>query len=208
MQETRQHIIEILKDCEQATVDELVEKLCKRRGPITAVTVRHHLAQLQKDGLIEEPELLHRSTPGRPQHTYTLSDKANNFFPNNYQNLLNTLLHQISYQMPPQGVNVLFEGIANQMAQTANIPDLPTAQRLDLVVEFLNEQGYQAYWEEDKKGYVLHTTNCPYHQIADKHTTLCEMDMRLVASLTGVVPRLLTRVNAGDATCSYLIPIK
>lgn len=103
---------------------------------------------------------------------------------------------------------MLFEGVAERMAQEAQIPDLPFEERLRLVIEFLNDQGYQAYLEKTEQGFVLHTSNCPYHHIDDKQTTLCEMDMRLVAILTGVVPRVLTRVSGGDMTCSYLIPAR
>ena len=81
MQETRQHILEILREIGQATVDDVVRALCERRGEITAVTVRHHLTRLQEDGLITAPELRHRNTPGRPQHVYKLTEKAQQHFP-------------------------------------------------------------------------------------------------------------------------------
>lgn len=208
MQETRQHILEIMRTRRQATVDEIVEELRKRRGALTAVTVRHHLARLQQEGLLAEPELLHRSTPGRPQHVYALTDRALDHFPNDYPNLLNGLLEQVSKRLSPEGVNVMLEGVADQMAADANIPNLPPNERLDIVVNFLNGHGYDAYWERVDDGFVLHTSNCPYHQVVAAHRALCEMDMQLVSSLMGVIPRLLTRVSEGGTTCSYLIPDK
>lgn len=208
MQETRQHILKILRARKQATVDEIVDELRRRRGAITAVTVRHHLARLQTDGLISEPELLHRSTPGRPQHIYGLTSKALEYFPNDYPYLLTGLLEQVSQRLPSQGVNVILEGVADQMVAEAKLPDLPPHERLDIVVDFLNGHGYNAYWERGDDGFVLHTSNCPYHHVAASNRALCEMDMHLVSSLLGVVPRLLTRVSEGGATCSYLVPFK
>ncbi len=208
MQETRQHILEILRARKQATVDEIVDDLRKRRGPITAVTVRHHLARLQEDGLLTEPELLHRSTPGRPHHVYALTKRALDHFPTDYHYLVSELLVQVSKRLPSGGVNVILEGVAEQMVEDAHIPDLPPGERLELVVDFLNAHGYEAFWEQVDEGFVLHTSNCPYHHIASSNRALCEMDMRLVASLMGVVPRLLTRVSEGGETCSYLIPHK
>ena len=92
MQQTRRHILDILKAQGEATVDEIVEALQTRRGKqITAVTVRHHLTRLQEENLITAPQMRHRSTPGRPQHVYSLTQKAVAQFPNNYQQLASGL---------------------------------------------------------------------------------------------------------------------
>ncbi len=206
MQETRQHILDILRENGQATVDDIVAELQKRRGKITAVTVRHHLNVLQQEQLIATSEQRHRATPGRPQHVYALTDQAQELFQNNYQTLVFHLIRQLKHQLSPQGVNVMLDGVVHSMAQQANIPDVPLKRRLDLVVDYLNQQGYNAHTESTSGGFLLHTTNCPYHQIARESDLLCTMDMQLVAMLLGVVPRLMARVAAGDAACSYFIP--
>ena len=206
MQETRRYILEILKERGQATVDDIVDELRLRKGEITAVTVRHHLGVLQDENLITTPQLLHRNTPGRPQYVYALTSKAKEVFPNNYPPLTTRLLEQITENLPPAQVNVILEGVANRMAGEACIPDMPLLSRLDKAVDYLNEHGYDASWEACDEGYILHTANCPYHQVAETTRVLCDMDMRLVASLLGVVPRMLDRISAGGAACSYMIP--
>jgi predicted ArsR family transcriptional regulator len=103
---------------------------------------------------------------------------------------------------------VLFEGIADRMAADASVPLLPLVERLNYVVGYLNEHGYNANWEQGEEGFILNTINCPYHQLAEGNRTLCEMDMRLVSSLLGIVPRLVSRISDGDAACSYFIPNK
>lgn len=206
MQETRWHILEILKARGQATVDDIVGDLQNRRVVITPVTVRHHLKTLLNESLITTLEIRHRTTPGRPQHVYALTERAAELFPNNYQTLASKLLHQMRVQLPPEGVNVILEGVAMEMAREAGIPDLPLRQKLDLAIQYLNEHGYNARYEPADDGFILHTTNCPYHQVARETTLLCEMDMRLVASLLGIVPRLLSRASNGDPSCAYHIP--
>lgn len=208
MQETRRHILEVLRERGESTVDDLVFELRKRRGDkITAVTVRHHLTELLKENLITHPQLRHRGSPGRPQHVYSLTTQARNQFPNNYHALAFNLLAQITEQFPQEQVNVILEGVANKMASQANIPQIPFEERLERVVIYLNEHGYSADWEEHVDGYILKTTNCPYHQLAQSNQHLCEMDMRLIASMLGVVPRLMSRLSHGDLSCSYLIPV-
>lgn len=208
MQDTRQHILEILKQTGQATVDDIVAELCKRRGEkITAVTVRHHLKHLQQDELISEPRLRHRSTPGRPQHVYALTAKAEAHFPNNFQRLATGLITQLQEQLPDETINVIFEGVADEMAAEAHVKGLDATQRIDRVVNYLNEHGYNASIEKVDDGYILHTRNCPYHQLAHTTDALCSMDIRLISSLLGVVPRLLSRVSEGDKSCAYMIPL-
>jgi predicted ArsR family transcriptional regulator len=207
MQKTRQQIIDVLNHMGRGTVNEIVEELQRIRGDkITAVTVRHHLNLLQREELICCPDMRHRNKPGRPQHIYTLTDKAHGHLPTNYKYLTETLLYEIRKHLPPDNVNVILEGVADDMAEAAHIPDAPLAQRFDMVVEYLNRHGYEAYWEEHSEVYTLHTSNCPYHDVAHHDDSLCQMDMRLVAKLMGVVPRRGTRVAEGGSTCSYDFP--
>lgn len=209
MQQTRQHILEILKEQENATVEDIVEALSERIGDITAVTVRHHLEILRADGLVAAPSVRRRTTPGRPQHVYSLTDKALELFPNNYRTLAQELLLQIKTQLPPDEINVILEGVADEMANAMPNTDGPLSMRLDKVVEYLSQQGYNAYWEDSEHGYILHTNNCPYHHIAGEHNELCMMDMRMISGLLGgIVPRRVYHMVEGDTSCAYLIPDK
>jgi predicted ArsR family transcriptional regulator len=207
MQETRRYILEILKERGEGTVEDIVGELRKRRGDsITAVTVRHHLTRLQEDDLITTPQLRHRSAPGRPQHVYTLTEAAIQHLPGNYQPLAASLVEELREQLPPSQINVILEGVADRMVVEAHIPQMPLSERLKLVVDYLNQHGYNAQWESHDEGYILRTSNCPYHHIANGDMALCEMDMRLVAGLLGVVPRLMSRLSQGDTSCAYIIP--
>lgn len=208
MQQTRRHILDIIKRRGQVTVDDIVDDLQKRGGAITAVTVRHHLKLLQQDDLVTSPELRRRNTPGRPQYIYTLTEKARTHFPNNYERLATGLMAQLRQQLPPASVNVVLEGVADHLAGQFCAPECSFEQRLDLVVDYLDENGYAASWEQNPDGYMLHTSNCPYHQlVADEDTDLCAMDLRLIGLLLGVVPRRVDRISQGCETCSYLIPL-
>jgi DeoR family transcriptional regulator, suf operon transcriptional repressor len=206
MQETRLKILHILKQRELATVDEIVEDLTLQRGKITPVTVRHHLAKLQDEGFIQLQESRHRTSPGRPQHIYTLTAQGEAIFPNNYKHLAKNLLEQVTSNLMPAQVNVIIEGLSSSMAYEANIPLGTITDRLDSVVTYLNQHGYVAHWESVPNGYLLHTSNCPYHNIVDANHSLCLMDMQLVGKMLGVLPRLASHMVKGDETCSYFIP--
>lgn len=207
MQKTRQQILEILNHVGQATVQDIVAELHKRRDDqITAVTVRHHLNLLLKQGLVETPEIRHRSKPGRPQYVYALTRKAHQYFPKNYRDLTIALIRELENQLPQPSINVIFEGLADGMAVSVDTTNLSLENRFDVVVEYLCEHGYDAYWEENPDQYILHTSNCPYHDLAQSNDILCNMDMRLVSKLIGMTPRRISRVSDGAESCAYMFP--
>ena len=205
MQQTRRHILEILKERKEATIDEIVTDLTERIGKITAVTVRHHLEILRGDALVAAPKVRRRSAPGRPQYVYTLTERASDHFPNNYQGLATGLLEEMKTQLSPVQLNQILDGVADQMASDAMIPDGPIETRLDHAVAFLNTCGYTANWQVNGAGHVLSVTNCPYEQVSCNNHELCRMDESLVKRLVGGNPKRLDWQMADDDACRYLI---
>lgn len=203
MQKTRQRILEYLRAHGEATVEDLSKEL----DNLTAVTVRHHLEVLRDEGLVSNPEARHRSSPGRPRYTYRLTDRGEALFPNNVPGLTSQLISVLKQNLPPNQVNVIFEGVADQLALgfDPGEVDESMSQRLDRVVAYLNTQGYEAGWAEHPDGWVLDTGNCPYHGIAGQHGELCNVDLHYISRLLGVAPRRMTHKRDGDETCTYLI---
>lgn len=199
MQSTRQHILDYLKEHNQATVDELAGVL-----QLTSVTVRHHLDILRSEGLVSDPVAQHRTTRGRPHHVFTLTPQAASRFPNNYDELTNVLLAEVKTQL---AVNVVFEGMARRMTAEAPFPNPaePLEARLNRAVTFLNARGYDAHWERTTDGYLLHTHNCPYAGVVAQHHELCGLDTALVQQLLGVTPRPVQHIAGGAPRCSYLL---
>jgi predicted ArsR family transcriptional regulator len=208
LQETRRHILEILRQQGECTVEDLVKALSQRLArTITPVTTRHHLDILQAEGLLEAPQPRRRNAPGRPQYVYRLTPKAADYFPNNYAGFADSLLTHVKAHLPPSEINVILQEMAQEQAAAAHIPSaLPFTERLDVVVKYLSEQGYQAYWELAEGGWILATSNCPYERLIGRHEDLCQFDLRLVASLLGVVPRFMGSQREGEAACRYFIP--
>lgn len=206
MQQTRRHILEILKERKEATIDEIVEALSSRIGKITAVTVRHHLEILRGDGLVAAPTVRRRSAPGRPQYVYTLTPQAADFFPNNYQGLASGLLQQIKNQLEPAQINQILEGLAETMADEAMVPDAPLDVRLDHTVMYLNSNGYAASWRKTESGeHILSVSNCPYEQVSCSNPELCKMDERLIRNLVGAPTQRVSWQMEDQDSCSFVI---
>jgi len=203
MQSTRQRILEILKEKNEATVDQLSEEL-----ELTPVTIRHHLDILRGEGLVDAPRVLRRPGPGRPQYTYALTEAADDYFPKNYHNLVGLLFDEIREKLTPAELEQMMKDIANRLAATA--PSIKHKRRpqevLNAAVRFMNDQGYVARWEKTPEGnYLLHTCNCPYERVAQGHSEVCTMDANLVGQVTGLPSRRMSHMARGDDSCSYLI---
>jgi predicted ArsR family transcriptional regulator len=197
MQETRQRILEIIKMRGQATVNELTREL-----GLTAVTIRHHLDVLYRDGLIGPPQILRKAGPGRPQHVYRLAGEVEELFPKKYDRLTDALLEELEERLSPEEMDALINGVASRMAHQVSAEGDLNA-RVRVLLEFLNGLGYLATAQEEEGGYRVVIANCPYERVARRHSLPCKVDTRLIALVTGVEPERVQQIAAGDEHCVY-----
>jgi predicted ArsR family transcriptional regulator len=202
MQATRKHILDILKERGQVTVDELSQEL-----DLTTVTVRHHLDILRGEGLIASPLAHRRKAPGRPRYIYSLTEKSSAFFPKRYDHLSRLMLSEVHSYLSPDEVDQMMKHIGERIASQAVLPDEDGFEaRLAAVVEFLNELGYMARWERhDDNDYCLHIANCPYEQVARQDPKVCKIDVTLLTRLLGISPQRTSWAAQGDHRCTYAI---
>lgn len=203
MQATRQRILEILKEHGDATIEELGEAL-----DLTAVTVRHHLDILRGKGLVEVPQVRRRTTPGRPQYVYILTEAASDLFPKNYGSFASLMITEVRDRYGPAELDSILQEMARRMEKDGDAPLGTIEERLGYVVGFLNDRGYIAKWEKNANGYYLHTANCPYRDISLDHSEVCMMDMTLISDFLGTVPERISWTAACENNCTYHIPFQ
>lgn len=202
MQETRQRILELIKMRGEATVGELTREL-----GLTAVTIRHHLDVLQRQGLIGPPQIRRRPGPGRPQHIYRLAGEAESLFPKRYDRLMEAILKELETMLPPEAMDKFIDGVVERMAQHVRAAESPSlSARLGVALEFLNGMGYLASIDEEENGFRLTVANCPYEQVAKISTLPCKVDVRLLHRLTGIEPERIQQIAAGDNRCVFWFP--
>src|SRR3989442_1655540 len=157
MQRTRRQILNILKHRGKATVDELASEIL-----LSSVTVRAHLAILDREGLVTFEEV--RGAVGRPYYAYSLTDRAEELFPNSYALLANCLIEGVAGAGGPEAVSRLFGETAERLAaaraeqrQGKSLPEL-----VELTARTLDELGSMASWQEEEGHFLIHQYNCPY----------------------------------------------
>jgi predicted ArsR family transcriptional regulator len=202
MQTTRQQLLEILREDREATVDGLAQQL-----ELTPMTIRHHLNVLQAEGLVVTSQVRRMQKVGRPRLVYTLTDAADELFPQAYGDLASQLVSEMKQTIGREGTQAMFHRIAERIAAAA--PPAYEGQRfenrLEQVTEYLNQLGFQFRWEKTDEGVVMANVNCPYRRVAQEHAEVCAMDTVLLQRLLGVTPRHVSRLREGDPSCRCIL---
>lgn len=202
MQSTRQEILDILKEDRQATVEDLAQRL-----ELTPMTIRHHLNILQAQNLVEASKVHRSKKVGRPRLVYTLTDAADELFPQSYGELARHLMSEVKQAMGKQEAEAILRRVAERVVREAPRPveGQEFEERLSRAMDFLHEHGYLSSWEKVGDGYVITNVNCPYRHVTREHDEVCIMDTEILSKLLGVEPQRLTSMSAGEPTCSFLL---
>jgi predicted ArsR family transcriptional regulator len=202
MQSTRQEILEILKEEGQATVEDLAERL-----ELTPMTIRHHLNVLQAQNLVMTSKVRRLQKVGRPRLVYTLTEAADELFPQNYGNLARLIVGEVKETVGVDETKAILRRVAERLAEDAPpaTADQTFGERVAQVADFMEEQGFLTRWEETDEGYVLTNVNCPYRRVTREHGEVCLMDTELINRLLGVEPKRLSDKGEPDAPCSFLL---
>jgi len=200
MKSTRDRILQTLLYQPRTSITELAKAV-----GINAISVRHHLANLEADGLVTAEE--ERHGVGRPRLVYNLTEKGIEHFPTRYLRLTNRLLEQIKESLPKQTVDNLFSGMASDLASqyALKAKSLPLDKKLDTVKELLTQEGFSVEWEKQGDRYLIHEVSCPYYHIGQKHPEVCSVDQILISTILSIPVEQVTCVLHGDQHCTYAL---
>jgi predicted ArsR family transcriptional regulator len=202
MQSTRERVLYTLLKNQHCTINELAEAV-----QINPISVRHHIAKLQAEGLVDSEE--ERHGVGRPRRLYVLTEAGLERFPTRYIQMSNRLLDQIKQQLPIQQVRMLFANMAKALideeAENTNFSGLVFEERLELVKKLLMREGFTVEWERKGDEYHIIETNCPYLHVGHYHPEICAMDQTLISSILNVPTEKVKCILNGDQLCTYVI---
>ena len=200
MKSTRDKILQTLLENPRSTIIALAEAV-----GINPISVRHHLTNLQMEGLVEGQE--ERHGVGRPRLVYVLTDEGMERFPTRYMQLTTRLLSQMKDSMPGPVVANLFNQIADELASkySQDVQNLSMEERLNLVKEILGHEGFNVQWEKKDGQYEIHEISCPYYQIGMAHPEVCTVDQTLISRMLALPIIKVQCILSGAAQCTYVI---
>jgi predicted ArsR family transcriptional regulator len=200
MKSTKDKILQTLLRKPKITINELAEAV-----GINPISVRHHLTNLQMEGLIAAEE--ERHGVGRPRLVYSLTEDGMERFPTKYLRLTTRLLAQMKESMPGPVVAQLFNQIAEDLANeySSQIQGMDMEDRLDFVKELLAQEGFTVEWEKIGTQYEIHEISCPYYQIGVAHPEVCTVDQTLISKMLALPANKVQCILDGGAHCTYVV---
>lgn len=199
---TRDQVLRTLLSQPRCTVNELAEQV-----GISPISIRHHIASLEAEGLITSED--ERHGVGRPRQVFFLTETGIEQFPTRYVRLTLRLLEHMKESMPEAMVSNLFaqmaEDLARDLADGAELKNLSMKERLNLVKELLKREGFNIEWEQLGDGYQISEASCPYYFIGQNHPEVCAVDQILISKVLSVPAEKVKCILNGDATCTYMV---
>lgn len=170
MQRTRKLILDYINRHGPSTVDDLAVA-----AGVVAVTVRAHLAVLEREGLVVGQEVL-TGRAGRPRIHYTLTVRAQDVFPKGYDQLARRLLETVGSD-EARGSLITKTATAWAASVAASVtPGGNQEARLRAAVSALDETGCETEWHEEEGHLQITLHNCPYPTVVERFPQLCEME--------------------------------
>jgi DeoR family transcriptional regulator, suf operon transcriptional repressor len=200
MKSTRDRLLQTMLRHPRSTINELAEAV-----GINPISVRHHLTNLQVEGLVAAEE--ERHGVGRPRLVYFLTEDGLEKFPTRYLRLTTRILAQMKDKFPQPMVSEMFREVATTMADEhrAELKGLGVEERLDVMKDLLAEEGFVVEWEKKGAEYHIHEITCPYLQVGQSHPEVCTVDQTLISKMLAVPANKIQCILSGAAHCTYVV---
>ena len=202
--ETQRELLRaLLRDKPGLTIDGLAGKLEVSRN-----AVRQHLGALENIGWVTKGD--RRSTGGRPEQLYVLTDAGKELFPRQYSWFSELLIDAMR-----EGGDAPFEERLSAMGKKVGASiraqsdaHASVAERVNTVSEMMIELGYDATAQLNGQGAVIEAQNCVFHQLAIKQPEVCRFDIAMMEAGTGMKVEHKTCMARGEAKCCFALKSK
>jgi DeoR family transcriptional regulator, suf operon transcriptional repressor len=187
----RQRCLAFLRKNQYATSRELARAL-----NVTPADIRHHLARLRAEGLVDVSENLRSGGRGRPVKVYGLSRLAKG---DNLTKLADEVLSEWLRALSPQDAGEALDRVAGRLIGVEKLgTPSPIARRLVQCIELLNTMHYKARWEAHAQGPRMIFETCPYAGVITNHPELCLMDKKLLEKSLGGRVEQVAKLEKGQ----------
>ncbi len=167
--------------------------------------VRHHLRELEGDGLVARRR--EQRGVGAPAHLYQLTASGEDLFPRRNEELLTEALARVP---GPSGRSAVLEVMEERFGALARrlqaeLADATGAERLERVAGILEEGGYMAAWGETAGGMMLTEHHCAIKAVAERFPEICELEERFLREVLAAGVERTSHILNGCQVCEYSI---
>ncbi|HRJ43418.1 MAG: MarR family transcriptional regulator [Caldilineaceae bacterium] len=194
-------IVEYLQRHTSATIKELEEML-----GVTSTAVRQHLAGLQAAGYVARRTV--NAGVGRPYHIYAATEDSRKLFDCHCDDLALTMLEEMFEMVGPDNISHLLRRVSGRLADRYG-KAVKSPVLLSRVQEMAGVLGHLGVLTDvlpqDSHTIILKTYNCPYHELAQEHRQICDMDQEMMQQVLGHDVALNACIMDGDGGCSFTV---
>lgn len=200
MKSTREKVLQTLVAHPRATIIEIADEV-----GINAISVRHHLTNLQAGGLVSAEE--ERHGVGRPRLVYFLTESGQEQFPKRYFQLSQHLITQIKKSMNGDEVRNIFKNMAIDLTDEHQdkIAAMGMDDRLGLLKEVMANEGYDLNFQKTDNSIEIVEVACPFYKLGKDHPEICFFDQTLISKILLIPIQDISRVKHGENHCSFKI---
>jgi predicted ArsR family transcriptional regulator len=202
----KRRLLERLKRSGAATAGELAAGL-----ELTDVAVRQHLAALEESGLVLQ-QLKPPAGRGRPATLWSLSEMAQEIFPDRHADLTLDLIQAVRESFGEEGLEKLVTARSRRQQEVyreqLSAAGAALKKRVEALARQRTAEGYMAETVAEGRGaYLLIEHHCPICEAARSCTGLCqaELDVFQQALGKGVSIERTQHLISGDQRCVYRI---
>ncbi len=175
---------------------------------VTTIAVRQHLQTLEDDGYVDH--VRKKGKVGRPAHIWSLTEKANEHFPDNHGLLATLLVDGIRKNFGDVGLRSVLDYVIETQSEAAReVLDLENKtfkEKIASLVEMRKNQGYMAEYRDLPDGGVeLIENHCPIGSAACNCQDICEGESKVFSAVLGeqVTVKRRDHMASGDRRCTY-----
>lgn len=159
----------------------------------TKANIQYHLQDLLAAGLVERTPQTVNERRGRPVYAYRITEHPPD-------PAFLALLRALLGQLRANGSGAL-DAVALALLPAESLPS-NRILRINRIITWLNERGYQARWEVHHSGPRIFFQRCPFGELVHEYPELCQIDLRLlnIALGTNLIQKC---VFAEKAICKF-----
>lgn len=179
-----------------------VQDLCEELG-VTATAVRQRLVRLQGAGLVNRRT--ERAGRGRPHHVYSVTQGALQQLGDNYSELASILWHEMKSIEEPdvreRVVGRIRDAFIRRYGEVVTGVSLP--QRMEQLRDALVAHGFDVEVDDSRELPVLRENSCPYHELAQTDSLICELEQQVFQEVLGAPVSLTECCLDGHNCCEF-----
>jgi predicted ArsR family transcriptional regulator len=199
-QTTRGKIVAQLRERGSASAAELAELF-----GLSPNAIRQQLVVLERDGLVEERAV--RRGPTKPTLEFSLTQKADSLFPQQYDKMLAAVLREVKASYGTPAVEAIFARIGRHAVErTKSKITAPDAEgKVAQLTQVLRDRGVVAEYSLVDGGFLLQEHTCPYSGVVKEHPEVCSVIHQVMDETLGGKHEQIESLATGGKSCTFAL---